>query len=128
MKKLGRLFMIFAIAFLLITTFNNSFAIDIKESLIVADINPDEYKPSDPSLAEDSSVKTIAGKIIGGLQGIGSIVSVLVLVIAGVKYMISSVEEKAEYKQKFIYYVVGSILVFSVSNISALIYNWAKDL
>ena len=42
--------------------------------------------------------------------------------------MIGSVEEKAEYKKTMIYYIIGAIMVFAISNISAMIYNFAKTL
>ncbi len=89
-------------------------------------INPDDYKPVD--LLEDQGTLNMANKIIGAFQAIGSIVSVLALVIIGVKYMIGSIEEKAEYKKTMINYIIGAILVFAISNISAAIYNFTKNL
>ena len=86
-------------------------------------INPDDYKPVD--LLEDQGTLNMANKIIGAFQAIGNIVSVLALVIIGVKYMI---EEKAEYKKTMINYIIGAILVFAISNISAAIYNFTKNL
>ena len=71
---------------------------------------------------------TNANKVIGFFQAIGSIVSVLALVLIGIKYMMGSIEEKAEYKETMTYYIVGAILVFAISNISAMIYNFAKTL
>ena len=55
-------------------------------------------------------------------------VSVLALVLIGIKYMTGSIEEKAEYKETMMYYIVGAILVFAISNISAMIYNFAQTL
>ena len=89
-------------------------------------INPSDYKPSE--LSEDTDTIDFANKIIGFFQAIGSIVSVLALVLIGIKYMLGSIEEKAEYKETMIYYIVGAILVFAISNISAMIYNFAQTL
>ena len=89
-------------------------------------INVSDYKPSD--LSEDTDTINFANKIIGIFQAVGSIVSVLALVLIGIKYMTSSIEEKAEYKETMIYYIVGAILVFAISNISAIIYNFAQTL
>lgn len=88
-------------------------------------INPDEYDPTTTDL-ETSTFNTKAGKIIGVFQVIGSIVSVLALVLLGIKYMLGSAEEKADYKQSMIYYLIGAILVFAISNISAIIYETVK--
>ena len=89
-------------------------------------INPDDYKPGE--LDADDSTINMANKIIGAFQAIGSMVSVLALVIIGIKYMMGSVEEKAEYKKTMIYYIIGAILVFAISNISALLYDFATTL
>lgn len=89
-------------------------------------INVSDYKPSD--LSEDTDTINFANKIIGIFQAVGSIVSVLALVLIGIKYMTGSIEEKAEYKETMIYYIVGAILVFAISNISAMIYNFAQTL
>ena len=89
-------------------------------------INVSDYKPS--NLIEDDDTIDLANKVIGFFQAIGSIVSVLALVLIGIKYMMGSIEEKAEYKETMTYYIVGAILVFAISNISAMIYNFAKTL
>ena len=92
----------------------------------IAAIKVEDYKPNEMG-AQIEAVR-IGNIIIGGFQAIGSIVSVLSLVIIGIKYMMGSVEEKAEYKTKMIYYVIGAILVFAISNISAMLYNFASTL
>lgn len=87
---------------------------------------PDRWKPL--TLAEDEDVIKKGNIIIGGIQAIGSLVSVGTLVVMGIRYMMGSIEEKAEQKKTLIYYVIGAILVFAISNISAMIYNWASTL
>lgn len=92
----------------------------------IAAIKVDDYKPKE--LGADIEAVKMGNTIIGGFQAIGSIVSVLALVIIGIKYMMGSVDEKAEYKTKMIYYIIGAILVFAISNISAMLYNFASTL
>lgn len=89
-------------------------------------INPDDYKPSKPN--EDQDVIDMANKVIGVFQAVGSIVSVLALVLIGIKYMMGSIEEKAEYKKTMTNYIIGAVLVFGISNISAIIYKFARTL
>ena len=55
--------------------------------------NPSSYKPSDMTNAD--KIKNKGNKIIGAVQFVGSFVSVIALVIMGIKYMLGSVEEKA---------------------------------
>ena len=83
--------------------------------------NLDYWKPS--FNGENTKFNSIIGKLVGALQTIGSIISVAALAILGIKYMISSVEEKAKYKETMIAYVIGCLLVFGISNVTSIIYN-----
>ena len=86
---------------------------------VSATINPDDYKP--PEITGGDKIVTIGNRIIGGIQYLGSIVSVIGLVVIGIKYIIGSTEEKAEYKETMIPYIIGAVLVFVVSNVLAAI-------
>lgn len=133
MRKCLNIFIIISIIFVIINLFNINKSFAITSTTVVEDgskgssiINPSDYKPSD--LEEDKTVINASNKIIGAFQAIGSVVSVLVLVVIGIKYMLGSVEEKAEFKNTMIYYIVGAILVFAISNISVMIYDFATTL
>ena len=56
------------------------------------------------------------------------VLSVIVLIVLGIKYMLGSVEEKAEYKKTLLPYVIGATLTFGASSIASVIYNIAKEL
>ena len=45
--------------------------------------------------------------IISYITGIGMAVSVITLVVLGIKYMVGSIEERAEYKKSMIPYLIG---------------------
>lgn len=118
MKKINKIFLIIIIVFVVINIIN--------VTNVKAMIKTNDYKPDE--LTEDNDTLTFAGKIIGGFQAVGNIVSILALVLVGIKYMLGSIEEKAEFKQTMIYYIIGAILVFAISNISYIIYNFAQNL
>lgn len=63
------------------------------------------------------------GKIIGFLQWAGAIAGVLIITIFGVKYMMGSLEEKAEYKKSMIPLVVGIVVVMGATTIANLLVN-----
>ena len=63
------------------------------------------------------------GKMVGIFQVVGSVISIIALVIIGFRYMFSSVQEKAEVKGVIGYYIVGAILVFATSNVLSVVYN-----
>ena len=57
------------------------------------------------------------------LRAISVIVAVISITILGVKYMIGSLEEKAQYKEKMIPIAIGAILIGSISTILITINN-----
>ena len=59
---------------------------------------------------------------------IGVIISVITLIVLGIKYMMGSVDEKAEYKKSLLPYVIGAGLVFAASSIAQIIYDIAIQL
>ena len=66
--------------------------------------------------------------IIKVITTVGSICSVVVLIILGIKYMMGSVEEKAEYKKTLLPYAIGAGMVFAASSLVSVIYNIAITL
>ena len=89
-------------------------------SSIAFALTPGEVTPTQPT---NTDVQTVGQKIMGFIQVIGIIVSVAILMVLGIKYMMGSAEEKAEYKKVFIPYIVGAILLFSATTIANAIYN-----
>ncbi len=63
-----------------------------------------------------------ADVIIGVLQVVGSLCSVICLIALGIKYMAGSIEEKAEYKKTLLPYCIGAIIVFGISNLLQVVY------
>ena len=84
------------------------------------------YQPSDVK-AVDPTGKTLTdtgNQVVGILRTAGVIISVVVLIVIGIKYMMGSAEEKAEYKKTFIPYIVGAALVFAASVFAQGIYEF----
>lgn len=78
--------------------------------------------------ADLKEVSDVGQKIIQIASTIGSIVSVIVIIVLGIKYMMGSVEEKAQYKKSLLPYIIGAAFVFAASNIANMVYEIAKDL
>ena len=83
--------------------------------------------PSDYSGTATSAFDSIGNKIIGMVQAIGTIVSVLIIIVLGIKYMMGSAEEKAEYKKTMIPYLVGAVLIFLAPTIANTVYTLVKS-
>ena len=75
-----------------------------------------------------SSVDKFGQGIISIIATVGSIISVIVLVALGIKYMMGSTEEKAEYKKTLLPYIIGAALVFAASTIAGVIFNFANSI
>ena len=71
-----------------------------------------------------TEVLNIGQQIIGILQTIGVVLSIIILIILGIKYMMGSAEEKAEYKKTMIPYIVGAVFIFAASALANMIYNF----
>lgn len=66
---------------------------------------------------------TKVGNIIGFLQWAGAIAGVLIITIFGIKYMMGSLEEKAEYKKSMIPFIVGAVVLIAAPQIAKLIFS-----
>lgn len=80
-------------------------------------INPDAYYSKGPSASEVKDMYVYGGRVVGIIQIVGTIVSAGTLIIIGIRYVIASVDEKAEYKERMVPYVIGAVLLFGASNI-----------
>lgn len=80
--------------------------------------NLNAYKPDDTVSADDAEkLESKISVILTVITTIGIILSVLMLAFIGIKYMLGSVEEKAEYKKDMVPYLVGAILLFGITTI-----------
>ena len=81
-----------------------------------------------PDQQGTEKIDTVGQRIMGILQAIGIVVAVVVIMVLGIKYMMGSAEEKAEYKKTFIPYIVGAILLFAATTIANMVYKFANGL
>lgn len=91
----------------------------------------DDLKPEE--IGKNVSVNTgligtTGGKIAAIIRNIGIAASVIILMILGIKYMMGSAEEKAEYKKTMIPYVVGAVILFGASAIAGAIVQMAQSI
>ena len=111
-KTVGRIISIILIAMVFICISMNCLAIT------PVDITGN----TDVSGSDD--IGTLGKSIVGILQTVGIVLSVIVLIIIGIKYMMGSAEEKAEYKKTMIPYIVGAALIFTASIFANVVYEF----
>lgn len=116
-KKIIVISIIFLILILSLLFITNAYAIDFE---------PNDWAPtSTTTVTGAEKVLNIGNVIVGVIQTVASIISVAVLIVIGIKYMMGSVEEKAEYKKTLMPYIIGATLVFAAAGIAGIIYSIA---
>lgn len=80
------------------------------------------------SSISNQQLTNAGNSLITILTTIGIVVSVVTLIILGLKYMLGSVEEKATYKKTMMPYLIGATLVFAASAIAGMIYSFSINI
>ena len=70
----------------------------------------------------------LGGRVLGIIQVAGVIIGTIILVVLGLKYMMGSLEEKAEYKKTMIPYVVGAVIIMAGPTIASGIFSLVSSL
>lgn len=123
-NKIINLILIILMIFITLLIFNNKvYAEGEKDTDVIS--NPGFYKPKAVTGEEELSKRV--GVILGVVNVVGVLVSVITLMVLGIKYMVGSVEEKAEYKKTMGLYLIGAILVFSTTTIPNILYKLASN-
>ena len=117
MNKKGK---ILKIMFFIILTILMIFTISNTSQAI--QFNPNNWAPDSTTSAQGADrVLEIGNDVVGVIQLVGSFISVGVLVVLGIKYMMGSVEERAEYKKAMLPYFIGAIMLFAITNILSIV-------
>lgn len=81
-------------------------------------VNPNDFNPNANGGIKQNDINTVTRMVkpvVNVIAIIGTIASVVTLMLIGLKYMMGSVEEKAEYKKTMIPYLIGVIILFGIS-------------
>lgn len=119
MRKFSKVLSVILIAITLITVGTNVFA-------AVTGVS-DPSQLTGKTVAGTEKITSIGNQIITILTIVGTVASVIVLIILGLKYMMGSAEEKAEYKKTMMPYVIGAALVFAASAIAGILYSFLSN-
>ena len=68
----------------------------------------------------------IAGNVIKWIRTLAVIAAVIIISILGIKYMIGSTEERAEYKKSFMPLIIGIVVVVAAAQIATMIFGALK--
>ena len=74
--------------------------------------DPNSFEPTTGYSDDTSELERIVGIVLQVIRVVAVIFSVVGISIIGFKIMLGSIEEKSEYKQKLIPFIIGGVLVF----------------
>ena len=118
-KKTYKVFSVLLIVFMILSIATNVFAAGFNPSNITGDVQ---------NSAGANEIKNVGNSIVNILQTVGIVLSVVILIVLGIKYMMGSAEEKADYKKSMLPYLVGAIIIFAASAFANVVYNFATSI
>lgn len=119
MKTTNKVIAVLCIIFTILAICASSYAGNLK---------PSDLMNGSANAAGVSEITILGSNIVAIIQTVGVVVAVVILLILGIKYMMGSAEEKADYKKSMIPYIVGAILIFASTTIVNIVWNFAKGL
>ena len=117
-KKIMKIMVALMIIFLIVSATVSVFAAASGDT---TKYDPGQWKSASGGKISDSEAKSWIASVMNIVAIAGSGIAVIALIVLGVKYMMGSVEEKAEYKKTMLPYVIGAVLVFGASAIVGFI-------
>lgn len=80
----------------------------------------------DSTQGKSTGVMAVINDVIGLLQLAGTGISVVTITLLGAKYMLYSVEQKAEIKNRAMPVVIGCVILFGAVNLVAIVANFTN--
>lgn len=123
MKKIGKVLVLYAIILTVVLSISTMPVYAAGQGGMP---NINAFSPTNEEMPTEFA--NVISLIITVIQVIGIAVAVIMLMVLGIKYMTGSVEQKANYKKTMVPYIVGAVLVVSISTIVKLIYGLASQI
>lgn len=118
MKILAFVVTLFMVIAMMSSVVNAASGVNLTPSQITANIDSNSQ----------TQITSVGRKIVGIIQVIGIVIAVVVIMVVGIKYMMGSVEEKAEYKKTMMPYIIGAVLIFAGSTLANVVYQFATGI
>ncbi len=114
MKKTFKILSIMLIAIMLVMSVSSIAKAGTPEALI-------SQLQTSTSISNTSGVISIGQNVIGIVNVVAVVVAVVILLVLGIKYMMGSASEKAEYKKSMIPYIIGAFIIFAAPTLVNII-------
>lgn len=91
------------------------------------DLKPDDYEPKNGDI-DSLVVERYSARIFNFLYVIAVIVTIIMIMYVGLKYITGSVSEKAEYKKNLVPIAIGALLITFLATIIRIIFSIAGSI
>ena len=116
MKKLTKVLSVVMLVIMVLSCMTTTFA--------ATKMDPTEWDNKTGNKIKTGDIENFSASIINVVSRVGSAAAIITLIILGIKYMMGSAEEKAEYKKTLLPYIFGAAMVFGASLLTGVIYNF----
>lgn len=126
MKKAIKIFSVMLIALMLTMTLNTAvFAADDEASSgsSAGSIIDSIDTQAGQSEVDSEKLQVTAGKVLAVIRVAAVIIGVILIAVFGIKFMLGSAAEKAEYQKSFVPLIIGIVVVFGATYIAELLFN-----
>ena len=118
MKKAMKIFSVLLVVIMVIA---------LTATVFASDLTPASINGSGATVSTDA-ISSFGNNIVRILTVVGIVLSVIVLIVLGIKYMMGSAEEKAEYKKTMMPYLIGAALIFAASVVANIVYGFFSNI
>lgn len=73
-----------------------------------------------------TATKNISGAVITIAKTVSAGIAIIMITVLAMKYMLAAPSEKADVKKHAVPYIVGAVIMFSVTGILTILQNFAK--
>lgn len=132
MKKLSKVLLASLVALMMMFSFAQPVVFAEEETSAATSAGKAQSTISDlekkisTDTTDTSAANEIGATIINWIWGISIVVAVVVLMIIGLKFILGSTSEKAEYKKSLIPVVVGVLILVFATTIVKVLFGIAK--
>lgn len=118
MKKSIKLTIFILIILLATTVCSSCYAEDL---LGTGKLDTNQFELSE--IPSNNVITNKAKTLVSVIRVAGVAVAIVGIMAIGIKYLLGSVEERADYKKTLIPYLIGCIMIFAITEIVSIIYN-----
>lgn len=122
-KNITKIITIILLVTMLLTSFVTISQATSQSGASAGTINPEDFKPGDLTASDTAVAFRQGGTIVKAVIYVGMVISIVMFMALGMKYMMGSIEERAEYKKTLMPMLIGTLMIFSSGLIVSIIWN-----